>query len=139
MYNYLKENRTKVLLVPLIIYWIVLFIATSLPSTHFVDVFEISDKIKHFGAYFILSALLGLNLHFQEKWKSIVPHFLSYTFILCTIYGLLDEIHQIFVPNRSAEFLDWVADVLGTLLGVIVVKIIIKNLKQKHVSIETNS
>ncbi len=137
MYKYLKENRLKVLLIPLILYWIVLFIATSLPSTPYVDVFEISDKLKHFSAYLILAVLLGLNLHFQEKWERVSKFFLSYTFIICIFYGLIDEIHQIFVPNRTGEFLDWVADLIGTLLGILIIKLFLGLIKDKTTQIET--
>lgn len=137
MYNYIKENRLKVLLIPLIVYWIILFIGTTLPSPQYVDVFQISDKIKHFGAYLILAVLLGLNLHFQEKWKVVAQNFLKYTFIICIVYGLIDELHQIFVPNRSGEFLDWVADLLGTIVGILIIKLFLSLIKNKSAQIET--
>ncbi|MBK8945939.1 MAG: VanZ family protein [Ignavibacteriae bacterium] len=137
MYNYIKENRLKVLTIPLILYWIILFIATTLPSTPYVDVFDISDKIKHFGAYLILAVLLGLNLHFQEKWKGVTQNFLKFTFIICIFYGLIDELHQIFVPNRSGEFLDWVADLIGTIVGILIIKIFLTIIKNKSTQIET--
>lgn len=137
MYKYLKENRLKVLLIPLILYWIILFIATTLPSTPYVEVLEISDKLKHLSAYMILAILLSLNLHFQEKWKSPSKFYLSYTFIICITYGVLDEIHQIFVPNRTGEFLDWVADLTGTLIGILIISIFIKLIRNKSAQIET--
>ena len=138
MYNYLKENRTKILLVPLILYWLFIFIGTSLPSDNLSTILEIGDKLKHFIAYFILAILLGLNLHFQDKWKSISINYLIYTFIICTTYGVLDELHQMLVPNRSAEFYDWIADLLGSSIGVILVNYSIRFLKTKHESLETN-
>ena len=138
MYNYLKENRTKILLVPLILYWLFIFIGTSLPSDNLSTILEIGDKLKHFIAYFILAILLGLNLHFQDKWKSISINYLIYTFIICTTYGVLDELHQMLVPNRSAEFYDWLADLLGSTMGIILVYFFIKFLKTKNGSLETN-
>ncbi|MGB5540538.1 MAG: VanZ family protein, partial [Gammaproteobacteria bacterium] len=33
------------------------------------------------------------------------------------LYGVLDEIHQYFVPGRQADVLDVLADVSGGLLG----------------------
>jgi VanZ family protein len=137
LYNYIKENRIKVLVIPLIVYWILLFIGTTLPSAKYADFFEISDKIKHFSAYSILAILLGLNLYFQEKWKSLSLFHLNYTFIICGIYGILDELHQLFVPNRSAEVLDWVADILGTILGIILVRFFIKLIKKNITFVET--
>ena len=138
MYSYLKKNRTKVLLIPLILYWLLIFIGTSLPSDELSTMIEIGDKLKHFLAYFILAILLGLNLHFQDKWKSISINYLIFTFIICTTYGVLDELHQMLVPNRSAEFYDWIADLLGSSIGVILVNYSIRFLKTKHESLETN-
>lgn len=133
MYNYLKENRKKVLLIPLIIYWIIILIGTTIPADAFVDVVELSDKVEHFVAYFGLAVLLGLNLYFQEKWKKISLYYIVTTLVICLTYGVLDELHQLFVPNRMAEFWDWVADSLGTITGLFVTSIflqkIIKNKK----------
>ena len=128
MYKYLKENRKKVLLIPLIIYWIIILIGTTIPADSFVDTFEISDKIKHFVAYFGLAILLGLNLHFQEKWKSLSFYYIIATLVICMTYGVLDELHQMFIPNRMAEFLDWVADSLGTITGLFVASVFLKKI-----------
>jgi VanZ family protein len=36
---------------------------------------------------------------------------------LASLYGATDEFHQSFVPGRSADVLDWLADTLGAALG----------------------
>ncbi len=133
MYNYLKENRTKVLFIPLVIYWIIILIGTTIPADSFVDTWEISDKIKHFVAYFGLAILLGLNLHFQERWKKISLYYIIATLVICLTYGVLDELHQLFVPNRMAEFWDWVADSLGTITGLLVVSVFLQKIIKKKV------
>ena len=138
MYNYLKEKRTQILFIPLIFYWLFIFIGTSLPSDELSTIVEIGDKLKHFLAYFILAILLALNLHFQDKWKNVSINYLVYTFIICTFYGVIDELHQIFVPNRSAEFYDWVADLFGSTMGIILVYFFIKFLKTRSQYLETN-
>lgn len=138
MYNYLKKNRIKALLIPLVLYWLLLFIGTTLPADHFSDILEISDKIKHFTAYLGLAVLLALNLHFQEKWKFVALNYLIYTFIICSTYGILDEVHQIFVPNRSAEFLDWLADLFGTIVGIGLTYFLLSLLRKNSNKYETN-
>jgi VanZ family protein len=40
-----------------------------------------------------------------------------------SVYGASDEIHQAFVPNRSADVRDWAADTVGAALGVAAVGI----------------
>jgi len=39
------------------------------------------------------------------------------------IYAASDEIHQYFVPGRSCDFLDWLADILGLALGITIIYI----------------
>ncbi len=118
MYKKLKERRVTFLYIPLFFYWIVLFIATTIPAPALPDILDFSDKIKHFIAYLGFAFLLSLSLHFQEKYKKFTRYFFIYAMIVVALYGAIDEIHQIFVPNRMCEFWDWVADVLGGLVGV---------------------
>lgn len=33
--------------------------------------------------------------------------------ILTSLYGITDEVHQLFVTTRSGEILDWIADAAG--------------------------
>jgi VanZ family protein len=37
-----------------------------------------------------------------------------------SLYGLSDEIHQAFVPSRSPDILEFLADSLGALAGVLI-------------------
>ncbi len=118
MYKKLKEKRVILLYVPLALYWIVLFIATTIPAPALPDILDFSDKVKHFIAYSGFAFLLALTLHFQDKYKKFARYFFFYALIIVAVYGALDEIHQIFVPNRLCEFWDWVADIAGGLFGV---------------------
>jgi VanZ family protein len=38
-------------------------------------------------------------------------------FVLATIWGAIDEIHQAFVPLRSSGLDDWLADLIGAFTG----------------------
>jgi VanZ family protein len=53
------------------------------------------------------------------------------TIIIGLFYGALDELHQIFVPGRFADTLDWMADGLGTIAGVLIVYYLINRLKYR--------
>ena len=128
MFEYLEKRKVYLVYVPLIIYWIMLFTATSLPAANLPSV-AISDKIKHFGAFFGLSVLLSLTLLYQNKNSLFKNYFLAAALVISSIYGLLDEIHQNFVPGRNSEFLDWVADSLGAAVGVFVVFYLLKKFK----------
>ncbi len=134
MYSFLKRNRTKVLIIPLVIYWLIILIGTSLPADSFADSIELSDKVKHFVAYMGLAVILGLNLHFQERWKVARNFYIVITFFICVTYGVVDEFHQMFIPNRFAEFFDWVADSLGALVGILSVSVFIDRIKKNYIA-----
>lgn len=75
------------------------------------------DKFLHFFAYGFLGAL------FFRALRNSYPHYSSWVLILLSItfagmYGMSDEIHQMFVASRSADAMDWLADVVGGAAGV---------------------
>ena len=45
--------------------------------------------------------------------------------VIGTLYGISDEIHQIFVPFRTASLLDLMADVLGLVISQVIILVII--------------
>jgi len=98
------------------------------------------DKIEHFGLYFGLGCLAYLSfrksLPFSSCLNSTIDHLgislpglpgsgtadtrsrtlrglVIITFLFTALYGLSDEAHQLFVPGRSATFLDLFVDAAG--------------------------
>jgi VanZ family protein len=102
---------------PLIIYCGALFIQSSFAATGQYSV-SFFDKILHFTAY----ALLGI-LFFRALGTLAIRKRTHLTALLsimaASLYGLSDEIHQYFVPLRDADMLDWLADVIGSICGVL--------------------
>lgn len=64
------------------------------------------DKAAHFGAY----AVLGWLLAFAAERSRVR---LAVAVGLGLLYGAGDEIHQMYVPGRSPDVMDWVADAAG--------------------------
>lgn len=124
MYSFLKKHRFYFIYLPLVLYWIFLFIATTLPGSSVPDV-GIGDKVTHFIAYLILSILLSLTFTFQKKSSviSLRPYF--FTILIITLYSIIDEIHQSFIPGRFCELADIAADLGGTVSGAIFVKLLL--------------
>lgn len=135
MYSYLQTHKKYLIHLPLIIYWIILFILTSLPSSMAITT-HVSDKVNHFGAYGLLSVFLYLNLNFQNRFELLNKFPATFTVLIASIYGMVDEIHQMFVPGRSAEFLDWLADFSGSLVAVLITRYLIRRIKE--IEIEKN-
>jgi len=121
----LKTNNRVFIFIylPLIIHWITILILTSLPSDQVPSV-EIGDKVNHYIAFFVLGFFLNLTLKYQNRYPVLKKNILLTTIIIAAGYGLLDELHQLFVPGRSAEVLDWIADFIGAISGSILAEYI---------------
>ena len=128
MFNYLEKRKVWFVYVPLFTYWLILFLATSLPAQKLPSI-GFTDKINHFIAYFVLAVLVNLTLIYQRKSRLLFERAPVATIIICLFYGAVDELHQLLVPGRFAETLDWVADGLGTVVGVLTVYYLINRLK----------
>ncbi|MCF6268848.1 MAG: VanZ family protein [Melioribacteraceae bacterium] len=113
------------LYLPLGLYWLLIFILTSIPGNHIPTIFGTSDKLKHFGAYLVLAFLLNFTLYIQKKFPLLSKKSMLFTFLITTFYGIIDEVHQIFIPGRAFDWWDLVADGLGSLIGILLVKVII--------------
>ncbi len=107
----------------LIIYWVILLGATSYPTAD-IPTMGIGDKGMHFAAYFILGVLLNFTLLYQNKYLLLKRMNSLFTMIIGISYAVFDEIHQHFIPGRSMEFLDFVADFFGLLLAVSLILIL---------------
>ena len=132
LYKLFLSNKKKFLYIPLGLYWLLIFILTSIPGKHMPTLFGVSDKFKHFGAYLVLAFLLNFAIILQGKYKKLSENSFYITLIITTIYGLFDEVHQIFIPGRSFDWWDLVADIIGSLVGIMLVNIIIKSYGKKE-------
>ena len=72
------------------------------------------DKFAHGMLDGGLAALISAGMHYSDRaWRPSVHFFVPVAF--CIAYGLSDEIHQYFVPNRSCDPIDWITDAAGAL------------------------
>lgn len=125
MFNFLERHKVVLVYLPLVFYWILLFTLTSLPSQSVPSV-GVNDKLEHSLAYFGLSFLLYLTLLFQKKSDFLKKYAAIFTILIILIYAVLDEVHQLLIPGRSCEMLDFLADMLGGIVGIIILKILIR-------------
>jgi len=125
LFRFLEKRKVLLVYTPLVLYWIVLLAATSF-STISVPTTDVSDKIMHFIAYFGLGILLNLTLMFQNKYVNLKKKNWFNTIFIGSVYAALDEFHQYFIPGRSMEFLDFVADFFGLVLAVVFVLFLLR-------------
>ena len=116
LYNLFNRNKFISVYLPLIIYWLILFAATTLPAQA-VPKTGISDKIEHLLGYFCLTFLLSNLLYFQNKKEKIKKFPITAALIIVAFYGVVDELHQYFIPGRFCDINDWIVDVIGAVIA----------------------
>lgn len=72
----------------------------------------LSDRVGHFFAYALLSALL-LRAVAGGAWPGVTAVTACWAAALAALYGVTDELHQAFVPLRHAELSDLLVDAMG--------------------------
>lgn len=117
---------------PAIAYAAAIFIQSSLSYIDTPDLgFDMQDKLFHAIEYMILGFLLLRALKFQAN-QFIHNNAGWLTILIGGIYAISDEIHQFFVPGRSANIGDAIADISGITL-VVTFYFFGKHLKQRRV------
>ncbi len=115
----MTASRREVVLawMPVVLYMAAIW---TLSSLHLTDVpvrdFPLGDKGVHFVEYGILGFLVA-HATLRSWPRHPALRTLPLAVLIAFGWGVLDEIHQAFVPGRSAEVLDLVADVLGASAG----------------------
>ena len=97
--------------IPVVLWAGFILTATSIPSVP-APPGAGADKLGHFAMY----AVFGF-LALRAAWDG-VPRTAVTTFAAVALFAAVDEWHQRFIPTRSAEVADWVADVAGATVGI---------------------
>lgn len=77
---------------------------------------DVQSVAGHFFAYAALGASLAVFLRWLG-WSAVKA--LLAAIVLATIYGVTDEFHQSFVPNRQTDVEDLLVDFLGACAGAL--------------------
>lgn len=76
------------------------------------------DKQMHFFSYAVISMFIGIVIIFFSNEENVKQN-ISFIWFVLVVIGIVEEYRQYFVPNRSAEFLDAVANMFGVTLGLL--------------------
>lgn len=112
---------------PGIIWFVVLMVLICTPGNHLPSskfLIEISfDKMVHVGVFAILAWLFYYPIAKTDWPKAVKHHYLIKICVSTIIWGLATElIQRYFIPNRSFDLADWLADSMGAVLAFAVVK-----------------
>jgi VanZ like family len=85
-------------------------------KTQWISLFAINppaDKIVHSVVFGFIAALL---------WFYLLTPRPAMVFMIALTLGAADEMHQLYIPGRTASFADFAADLAGAALIVIILK-----------------
>lgn len=102
---------------PALLWASIIFTLSSFPKLPDVPItFNGFDKAAHAIFFGILCAWVVFGVGHRGRAALVIG-------VLATsVYGAFDEIHQMFVPGRTPDILDWVADTTGALVAAAVIR-----------------
>ncbi|NJD62242.1 MAG: hypothetical protein FIA93_05925 [Deltaproteobacteria bacterium] len=109
-------TRRRIYLVSLVLWAGFTLFLTSLPNPGIELPFSYADKVAHLGFYGVMGFLCAM---WRRESGSTLRSAAAAGLIFAAVMGALDEIHQQWIPGRSMEFLDWVADAAGGGFGAL--------------------
>jgi VanZ family protein len=102
-------------LVPALAWAALILVLTSLPGRALPTVpIAHLDKVVHLSLYAVLAALAASAVPAGRRLRALVV-----VLAAASAYGAFDEWHQQFVPGRSDDRYDWIADTVGAGVGVL--------------------
>ena len=118
MFSMTILRRQKLIIISLLIYWPTIFILAHIPIPQLVRKAGVSDKSIHLIAYLLLVFLLWFAISHDNKvdWRRAAAWWIL---LVTVLYGVIDELLQGVVAGRSCDVRDFVADLAGVLIGLI--------------------
>jgi VanZ family protein len=110
------KHFTRVWL-PVVALCAVIFVQSCFATPDVLPGWPFQDKVLHAGVYGLLAALWVRAFNTLEAWRGHKRLLLVTGVVLGTLYGLSDEWHQSFVPARTADAADLLADFIGCAAG----------------------
>ena len=80
----------------------------------------LSDKTGHFLAYAGLGSL-AVRAASGASVAGVTGGAVGAAWAIATLYGAFDEVHQGFVPRRTRDVRDWLADAMGAATAVVTI------------------
>jgi VanZ family protein len=111
--------RTLSLWLPVVVYMAAIFYLSSLQ--HPPVPADIPDVRLHAVAYFGLMVVVARAIA-QGTWARVTGVRLGLAWLITVLYGASDEWHQMYVPTRTAELHDLIADAIGAFAAGISLK-----------------
>ncbi len=87
------------------------------------------SPIGHFSEYLVFGALLlnALRMHVRMRPSRVALCAIA----IAAVYAVSDEFHQVFVPGRECDPIDWLIDVAAAAIAASVFAIVLKS-RNRH-------
>jgi VanZ family protein len=109
--------RRRIYLTLLVLWVGFTFLLTSIPDPTFKIPLPLADKIAHFGFYGVMGFLCAM---WRRESGGTARGAALYALAFVAIVGAVDEVHQHWIPGRSMDVFDWIADASGGGIGGLV-------------------
>ena len=114
MTNSAAKARRRLYLFFLVAWVSLTFLLTSIPHLEVHEDIPFLDKGAHFAFYGVTGFLCAL---WRRESGHTAKRAVLYAVLFVLAVGAVDEIHQHWIPGRSADLSDWAADTLGGGIG----------------------
>ncbi len=113
--------------VPAVFFYLLIFLLSSQDLGINIHVRHL-DKIVHMIEFAVMAGLLSLGFFNVLNASTFTRVFVTFFFGLAL--GVLDELHQHYVPGRHMDYRDAIADALGIACGILAYVYLKKRRKQ---------
>ena len=111
-----------------IIYW------ESSRDTSSISLSHHTDKLVHFAEFGLLCLMTCWSLSTARIGSKRIYKIILAIGIV-SLYGISDEFHQLFTPNRSVDIFDWLADTAGAVVAGLLWQTLTRKLQTKEKSL----
>lgn len=101
---------------------LILWIFPNLSEPRVAAIHFVIRKAGHFSEYAVMGLLAARAFSTSAK-EFLRQHWWLVSFVILLAYALLDELHQSFVPGRTASIYDSAIDVIGGITALFVCKL----------------
>lgn len=130
--NLTDNSALRAVSLVLAILWMgMIYYLSAQPAIATLMTFPGEDKLFHAAVYGLLGILfLGA---FRQGGRGYRRPILVLAILLAVLYGITDEWHQSYVPGRTPDITDVIADGIGATIGVFLANWILVRLRSRPV------
>jgi VanZ family protein len=97
-----------------------------------------TDKVIHAAVYAVLGALCWRGAR-RSRPQHSSGRVVAVATLIAILYGITDELHQVFVPRRTPDWRDGIADTVGGIMGALICAAFVSRRARSPARVESDS